>query len=107
MSQKIVFTGLLVETKKQISELTTAFKEQGFHAPKIVHKFRTLPTPGEPGTGGRTDVIATVNDKDVPKLAIHPWHLQGLFSWLEDYVDNNRSIIPPETLEWVLTNKSA
>lgn len=53
MSVKAVFKGLLAETEEHKQQLVEGFKEMGFHPPKVLHVFKTLPTPGEPGTGGR------------------------------------------------------
>ena len=89
---KIIMTGLLVETKEHLKQLENGFKEMGFHKPKLIGKFKTL--PGEGGKGGRSDVVLAVNDKDVGKLAVHPMHLSGDFSWSDDYVVNHRSLIP-------------
>lgn len=92
MKQKIVFTGLLLETKEHIKELEAGFKEMGFHKPKLIGKFKTL--AGEGGAGGRSDVVLAVNDKDITKLAVSPMHLQGGFSWEEDYISNHKNLIP-------------
>jgi hypothetical protein len=89
---KIVMTGLLVETKEHLKQIEDGFKEIGFRKPKLIGKFKTL--PGENGAGGRSDVVLAVSDKDVSKLAVHPMHLNGGFSWSEDYVANHRNLIP-------------
>lgn len=89
---KIVMTGLLVETKEHLKQLEVGFKEMGFYKPKLIGKFETL--AGEDGEGGRSDVILAVSNKDIGKLAVHPMHLSGGFSWSEDYVANHRSLIP-------------
>jgi hypothetical protein len=89
---KIVMTGLLVETKEHLKQLEDGFKEMGFHKPKLIGQFRTL--SGEGGAGDRNEVVVAVSSKDVGKLAVHPLHLSGGFSWSEDYVANHRSLIP-------------
>lgn len=99
---RIVMTGLLVRNKKEWKQVEDGFKENGFKAPKLVKQFKTL--SGHGGEGGRNDVIADVVNKDVSKLAIHPFHLNGLFSWADDYVANNREIIPKEVLSFLITD---
>jgi hypothetical protein len=94
--QRIVMTGLLIETKEQLKQLKEGFKKLGFGKIKVVGKFRTL--PGFGGEGGRSDVVAEVENKHLSKLAVSPMHLGGGFSWLEDYYDNNRSIIPESAM---------
>lgn len=89
---KIVMAGLLLETKEHFKQLNDGFKELGFHKPKFIGKFETL--PGESGEGGRSDIVLAVSNKDMGKLAVHPMHLSGGFSWSEDYVANHRSLIP-------------
>lgn len=97
MGQKIVMTGLLVEGKAHWKQVEDGFKEMGFGKPKFIGKFRTL--PGQGGEGGRSDVVAEVSGKDAMKMATHPFHLTGGFSWAEDYLANNRDIIPAEGLK--------
>lgn len=89
---KIVITGLLVENKEHLKQLENGFKKLGFGRPKLVCKFKTL--AGEGGEGGRSDVLVEVEDKYVAKMATHPMHLSGGFSWFNDYWDNHKSIIP-------------
>jgi len=93
-------TGLLVRNKKEWKQVEDGFRDAGFKKPKLIFKFKTL--PGKNGSGGRSDIIADVDDKDVSKLAIHHFHLSGLFSWSEDYLANNREIIPTKALEYIL-----
>lgn len=100
--QRIVMTGLLVRNKKELKQVVDAFKEEGFRSPKLIKTFKTL--PGEGGPGGRSDIIFDIADIDVSKLAVHPFHLNGLFSWGDDYLANNRDIIPEKVLS-LLTDK--
>ena len=95
---KIVMYGLLVETTEHWKQVEEGFKGMGFHKPKLVGKFETL--PGDGGEGGRSDVVVEVNDKDVSKLAIHPMHLSGGFSWEDDYLANHRNLIPEDALKY-------
>jgi len=92
--QKIVMSGLLLDTADHYKQLEEGFKNMGFAPPKVIGQFKTL--PGQGGPGGRNDVVLAVDSKDVPKLAISPFHLSGGFSWAEDYLANNAKIIPPE-----------
>jgi hypothetical protein len=100
-----VCMGLLVDSEENKKQLKEGFESMGFTAPRIIHYFNTLPTPGEPDTGGRSDVIVEFADEDIGRLACHPLHLgpDRLFSWADDYLNNNRDIIPQESLE-VLCN---
>ncbi len=90
--QKIVMTGLLVDNKKHLKQLEDGFKKMGFRKPKLIGQFETL--PGEGSSGGRNDVVVAVNDKDISRLAVSAFHLNGGFHWVEDYISNHRSIIP-------------
>lgn len=96
--QKIVMYGLLVETKEQLKQLEDGFKELGFHKPTLVGTFKTL--PGQGGKGGRSDVVVAINNKDIPKLAISRLHLNGGFSWEEDYLANNITIVPSKAYKF-------
>jgi len=96
--QKIVMCGLLVENKKHLKELEDGFKEMGFHKPKLIGKFKTM--PGEGGVGGRSDIVLAVDRKDINKLAISSFHLGGGFSWSDDYIANHRDIIPHEAYKF-------
>lgn len=90
--QRIVMTGLLIDTAKYLKQLKDGFKELGFGKIKVIGKFKTL--PGEGGKGGRSDVVIEVEDKYIGKLAVSPMHLSGGFSWAEDYYANHHRIIP-------------
>jgi len=98
MSTRAVMIGLLVESDEDKKGLYGGFVELGFTSPKIIHQFNTM--PGKGGEGGRSDVLVEFDDKDIPKLAIHPMHLQGGFSWDDDYFRNNRELIPSESLQY-------
>jgi len=93
--QKIVLPGLLVDTEEQKKQLVDAFQEEFGVEIVIEGVFRTLPGLG--GPGDRSDVVASIPIDIVPKIAVHPWHLSGLFSWADDYLTNNHSIIPVES----------
>ena len=61
-------------------------------------EYKTLPTPGEPDTGGRNDVIFTIQNKDIPKFSL--WRLQHGMRWWEDYLDSGgKKITPKEVLD--------
>lgn len=95
---RIVCTGLLLDTCKQVTELKNIFKSEGFTPPILLTKYKTL--PGKGGEGGRSDVILEVADKDISRLAVHPWHLNGLFHWYDDYYANNSIIVPAESKKY-------
>lgn len=69
---------------------------------KMADEFLTNPTPGEPNTGGRRDVLFYVHSDDVMKFAVP--RLQYGIRWWEDALANldradELSIIP----DWVRT----
>ena len=101
--QRIVMTGLLVRNKKEWKQITDEFNKERFDTPKLIKVFKTL--PGNGGEGGRSDVIVDVYDVDVCRLAIHPFHLGGLFSWAEDYIVHNRDIVPKNILRYFAEDK--
>lgn len=94
---KAVFKGLVMETEEHVLQLHDGFKELGFHAPVVLGTFKTT-SGGVEGEGGRSEVVMLFHNDDIMKLAIHPMHLSGDFSWHDDYLNNNRSIIPKEGL---------
>ena len=93
---KAVMKGLLVESEEHKQQIYEGFKEMGFHKPIIYGSFKTL--AGHGGEGGRSDVVVGFHDKDIGRLAVHPMHLSGDFSWADDYVANNHDLIPPAAL---------
>lgn len=54
----------------------------------------TLPTPGEPGTGGRHDFMFLVHDADVPRFALP--RLAAGIRWWEDVLSNGDGPLYPE-----------
>lgn len=68
--------------------------DNGFSA-NLVAEYKTLPGLG--GDGGRNDVLFSIHDKDVPKFSV--WRLQYGMRWWDDYLDTDRSIVPPSVLE--------
>ena len=101
---KIVMTALLVETNEHWKQIEEGFQKLGFGIPKLVGKFKTL--AGKGGKGGRSDVVIEVENKYVPKMAIHPMHLSGGFSWCDDYYDNNRAIVPREARKFFVEKET-
>jgi len=93
---RIVMKGLLVENEEHEKQLREHFLEFGWGEPKIIKAFKTK--PGEGGPGGRSDVLIEVEDEAVMKMAAHPMHINGKFSWDDDYLANNREIIPEEVV---------
>ena len=92
---KAVFKGLIMETEEHALQLHDGFKELGFHAPVVLGTFKTT-SGGVEGEGGRSEVVMLFHNDDVMRLAVHPMHLSGGFSWHDDYLNNNRAIIPAE-----------
>jgi len=65
---------------------------------KYSEEVLTLPTPGEEGTGGRSDLFFRVHDEDVMKFAV-PRLMVGI-KWWEDVLGNgNGELYPQEILE--------
>jgi hypothetical protein len=65
---------------------------------KYSEEVLTLPTPGEEGTGGRSDLFFRVHDEDVMKFAV-PRLMVGI-KWWEDVLGNgNEELYPQEILE--------
>ena len=54
----------------------------------------TKPTPGEAGTGGRTDVFFAIHNEDVMKFAV-PRLAYGIH-WIEDVYGNGNGVLYPE-----------
>ena len=96
--QRIVMYGLMVDTAEHKKQLVEGFEGLGFGTPVLVGQFKTL--PGQGGEGGRNDVIIDVDMKAVNKMAVHPMHLSGGFSWVDDYYANHRELIPTEALKY-------
>ena len=100
MGIKAVWMGLIMENPEEsMKQMNKVLNKEKFQNAKLIGYWNTL--SGKSGTGGRTDVMVEFNDKDICRLAIHPFHLgSGLrFSWHDDYFDNNKSIIPKEIIE--------
>ncbi len=91
---KAVFPALLIETPEHKQQLMDGFKKLGFHPPKIFGTFKTL--PGKGGEGGRSDVVIGIDNRDVPRFAVSPLRFGQRISWHDDYLVNNRTIIPEQ-----------
>jgi hypothetical protein len=94
----IVLAGLKYSGKQSEDEINKYFKERGWGKVKFKLKFNTL--PGFGGEGGRSDVVFhwTAKGSEVGKFSIQRFQIGGI-SWLGDYVNNNRGIIPLNVLE--------
>jgi len=97
MGVKAVMYGLLLETEDHKKQLKEGIEKMGFKAPRVLGQWKTL--PGQGGEGGRNDVLVEFDDNDIPRLAVNSLHLCGGFSWHDDYIENNREIIPTEAFE--------
>jgi|LUMP01.1.fsa_nt_gb hypothetical protein len=65
---------------------------------KMADEYFTLPTPGEPDTGGRRDILFYVHDDDTMKFAVP--RLQFGIRWWEDILGNGHGpTIPQEILD--------
>jgi len=95
---KIVLTGLLLDTDEHKKSLAEGMSEMGFGVPKVIGQFKTL--AGQGGDGGRNDVVIEIEDDYVSKYATSAMHLSGGGSWADDYITNNKDIIPPEAMQY-------
>lgn len=98
-AQHIVLQGLLYSPKDQKS-INDFFKEKGWGKVKFVLQFKTL--PGFGGEGGRNDVVFSWHGTrdELGKFSIQRFSMgTDAPRWLEDYLNNNRIIIPSNALE--------
>ena len=94
--QKIILTGLLIENEKEdIPQIVAAFANQDLNV-QYVDRYKTL--PGQGGDGGRSDLMFEMDMESISRGALHPWHLNGMFRWAEDYYDSSKDIIPTEKI---------
>jgi len=63
---------------------------------KYCEEVLTLPTEGEPGTGGRNDLLFRVHDEDVMKFAV-PRLMVGI-KWWEDVLGNGNGVLYTEEI---------
>ncbi len=91
MSQLVVWPGCIVG-EENIKEFEKLLTKEGFKV-KYNTEFKTLPDPDDPDTGGRNDVLFTIDDKDIPKFSI--WRMQHGMRWWEDYLDGGGKYIVP------------
>lgn len=65
---------------------------------KMADEYHTLPTPGEPDTGGRRDVLFYVHNDDIMQFAVA--RLRFGIKWWEDILGNGHGpTIPQEILD--------
>lgn len=100
MDQIVVWEGTIVGENKR-EEFEDWMKDNGFHV-QYLTEFKTLPDKedGElvPDTGGRNDLLFTIDANDVKKFAI--WRLGYGMRWWEDYLDNGSyKFVPFQVLE--------
>ncbi len=89
-NQLCVWEGTLVG-KEEIKSFEKLFKNEMNVRVKYMEEIETLPTPGEPNTGGRNDVFFYVHDDDIPKFAIPRLSL-GI-RWWEDVLGNGNGVL--------------
>lgn len=92
-NQLCVWEGTLVG-KEEIKSFEKFFKDEMGTRVKYVEEIETLPTPGEPNTGGRNDVFFYVHDDDIMKFSIPRLSL-GI-RWWEDVLGNGNGELYPE-----------
>lgn len=82
--------------EENIKEFENFFlKEMGSRV-KYIEEVKTLPTPGQPGTGGRNDVFFYIHDDDIMKFAV-PRLAIGV-RWWEDVLGNGNGKLYPENV---------
>lgn len=102
MRQVCVWTGIL-HTKQQVPEMVNFIKEATGCNVEYLETVITLPDRDSNGlpvkdTGGRSDVLLAVDEKDVKKFAIP--RLELGIRWWEDVLDNGGyDIYPQEVLD--------
>lgn len=116
MVQYVVLQGLLFDPKDKshIKSVNDFFREKGWGQLKYILQFKTLPDSFRPqimemptgekfgGTGGRNEVVFEWkgNNQEMGRFAVGRF-VMGADAprWLEDYIDNNRPIIPENVLK--------
>lgn len=89
-SQLCVWPATIVG-QDEIKDFEEFFKDQMDVRVKYAEEVETLPTEGEPDTGGRNDVFFYVHDEDVEKFAI-PRLRMGI-RWWEDVLGNGGGVL--------------
>jgi hypothetical protein len=93
MTQYIVFKGLKYSGQKDEKEINKTFKKKKWGKVKFKTQFKTK--AGQGGGGGRNDVVFLYSGKS---SAFYVERFQFGISWLGDYVNNNKDIIPEPVL---------
>ena len=95
-NQLCVWPGTIVGSDK-IEEFEK-FMADNFRGTRVKYceEVLTLPTPNEPGTGGRTDLFFKVHDEDVGQFAI-PRLVFGI-RWWEDVLGNGNGYLYPQEI---------
>jgi len=95
LDQLCVWEGTIVG-EENIRDFEEFFQNEMDCLVYYVEEVKTLPTPGEPDTGGRNDVFFYVHHKDVSKFAIPRLRL-GI-RWWEDVLGNGNGVLYPESI---------
>jgi len=98
MVQYIIFRGLIHKGKDDDKEINAFFKKEGWGSVKFKTQFKTI--AGNDGEGGRNDVIFKwfAEGDEIGKFSLGRFKIDGI-SWLGDYVNNDKNIIPPAILK--------
>ena len=94
-NQLCVWEGTVVgadEVENFENWLQSEFGVRGKYSEEVL----TLPTEGEPGTGGRNDLLFRVHDEDVMKFAV-PRLMVGI-KWWEDVLGNGNGVLYTEEI---------
>lgn len=79
-----------------VKELQQFFIDEFNTRIKFAAEVTTLPTPGQPGTGGRIDLLFYVHDEDVMKFATKRFKY-GM-RWWEDVIPQGGAKIYPKEI---------
>jgi len=84
-----VWQGIVAEAR----EFMEGFFESESFRVQYLEAIETNPTPGEAGTGGRSDLFFALHADDIPRFAV--WRLQYGMRWLEDVYANRQGYLYP------------
>jgi hypothetical protein len=92
--QLVLWQGCIVG-KERAAEMENWFAEKGFTV-KYQCEYSTLQNAGEPDTGGRNDLIFSIQGDQIAEFAL--WRLQHGMRWWEDYLANGGNMITPKRI---------
>lgn len=89
-----IWPGTIVEDGDE-EDLQRVLQQQlgNEHPVKIVGTVFTLPTPGEPDTGGRADFCFYFHNSDIPRVAVGRL-VMGIRWWQDIFFNKSQAIYP-------------